>query len=61
MAWIPLNPGQTQNIWNGDSLTQIQHQGDRIDIVDHFDKGQDPVDVHIITTVDKNGKITYDW
>lgn len=53
----PLNPGQTFNIGSPDHLSQIQHKGDRIDIVDHMDKGKAPVDVHIITSINRDGSI----
>ena len=53
----PVNPGQTFNIGSSDHLSQIQHKGDRVDIVDHMDKGNDPVDVHIITSINKDGSI----
>ncbi|NCC70125.1 hypothetical protein EOM09_00905 [bacterium] len=52
-----LNPGQTFNIGSSDHLTQVQHKGDRVDIVDHMDHGNNPVDVHIITSIDKFGNI----
>lgn len=52
-----LNKGETMNLWNGDSLTQIQNKGEEIVIVDHFDKGDDPVPVHTVTTIDKEGNI----
>ncbi|MFH1461089.1 MAG: hypothetical protein ABIF84_01575 [Patescibacteria group bacterium] len=57
----PIGPGQTFNIGTPDHLTQIQHKGDRVDIVDHFDHGPDPVDLHIITKVRKDEKIDFDW
>ena len=57
----PLNPGQTMNIGTSDHLTQVQHKGGRVDIVDHFDKGKSPVDAHIVHTVDKAGNIKSNW
>lgn len=56
-----INPGQTLNIGRFDHLTQIQHRGNRVDIVDHFDKGPYPVDFHIIHHIDKKGKIDIDF
>lgn len=56
----PINPGQTFNIFKNDHLTQIQHKIDHVDIVDHFDKGDDPVDVHIIHRIDRFGNINID-
>jgi hypothetical protein len=57
----PLNPGQTMNIGSINHLTQIQHKGDRVDIVDHFDHGPTAVDAHIVTTIRPNGKIDIDY
>ncbi len=54
----PINPGQTFNIGSADHLTQIQHKGNQVEIVDHFDKGPLPVDYHIVTIVGPNGQIT---
>lgn len=56
----PLNPGQTQNIFRDDHLTQVQHKGDRVDVVDHFDKGQNPQDLHIIHRIGPDGSIETD-
>lgn len=53
----PLNPGQTMSIGTPDHLTQIQHKGNRVDVVDHFDHGKNPVDCHIVTTIGPDGKI----
>lgn len=52
----PLNPGQTFNIGNPSWLTQVQHKGDRVEIVDHADHGG--MSGHIVTTVGLDGKIT---
>ena len=56
-----ISPGQSINIGSSDHLTQIQHKGDRVDIVDHFDKGPDSLPVHIITTVEADGTISTDY
>ena len=56
----PVNPGQTFNIGSPDHLTQVQHKRDRVEIVDHLDHGPGPVDVHIVTRVDRNGNIDFD-
>ena len=56
----PVNPGQTFNIGSSDHLAQVQHKHDHVDIVDHFDHGPDPVDVHIIHHIDKTGNIDID-
>ena len=58
----PLNPGQTMNIYDSGHLTQIQHKNDHIDIVDHFDKGKDPIaDFHIIHRIGPDGNIKFDY
>ncbi len=57
----PVNPGQTMNIGSTDHLTQIQHKGDEVQIVDHFDHGPDPVDAHIVTKIGPKGNIDMDW
>jgi len=57
----PVNPGQTFNIGTPDHLTQVQHKFDRVDVVDHFDKGPNPVDAHIVTTIGKDGSISTDF
>lgn len=56
----PLNPGQTMNIFQNGHLTQIQHKFDKVQIVDHFDKGVLPVQAHLVTTIDSSGNITTD-
>jgi len=53
----PINPGQTIPIGSKDHLTQVQHKGTYVDIVDHFDKGPNPVKVHIVTRVNKDGTL----
>jgi len=53
----PINPGRTLNIGSPDHLTQIQHKGNRVDIVDHLDHGSDGVKAHIVNTVTPDGKI----
>jgi len=40
---------------------QIQHKVDCVEIVDHFDKGPNPVDAHIITTIGRDGSINTDF
>ena len=53
----PLNPGKTENIYSGEHLTQIQHKSTHIDIVDHHDKGSQPVPLHSITRIAPDGSI----
>lgn len=57
----PINPGQTFNIYKDDHLTQIQHKGTCVDVVDHFDKGKDPVDFHIVHRIGPDGSIKMDY
>jgi hypothetical protein len=47
---------KTVNIGTPDHLTQVQVKPDRVDIVDHFDKGPNPVPVHVVTTVGPDGQ-----
>lgn len=49
-------PGQQVNIGSSDWLTQVQHKGDRVDIVDHAD--HDGMPAHVVTSVDRDGNIT---
>lgn len=56
----PINPGQTYNVGSREHLIQTQHKYDRVEIVDHFDKGKYPVPVHIVTKIDRNGEIDTD-
>ena len=56
----PVNPGQTFSTGSVDHLTQVQHKRDRVEIVDHLDKGPSPVNVHVITRVDRSGNIDFD-
>jgi len=53
----PLNPGQTHNIGTPDHLTQIQHKGTHVDIVDHMDRGPNAVNAHIVTRIGPGGSI----
>jgi len=50
---------KTVNIGSKDHLTQVQVKSDppRVDIVDHFDKGPNPVPAHVVTTVGPDGQI----
>ena len=57
----PLNPGHTFNIGSPDNLIQIQHKFDHVDIVNHFDHGQNPLDLHLVTHIDSHGKIINDY
>lgn len=54
-----VNPGRTANFGSSEHLTQVQHKGTHVDIVDHFDKGSKPVDVHVVHRVNHNGKIDF--
>jgi hypothetical protein len=56
----PLNPGQTHNIFNDGHLSQTQHKGTHVDIVDHT-HGPGEKGPHVITTVDRNGGIDIDF
>jgi hypothetical protein len=51
------DPIRTTNIGSPDHLTQVQEFGDRVEIVDHFDHGLKPVDLHLIHTVGADGSI----
>ncbi len=57
MCVKPLNPGSTHNIGSAEHLTQVQHKGDHVDIVDHFDHGSKPVPAHVVTQVDGSGNV----
>lgn len=59
-SFEPLNPGSTFNIGSPNHLTQVQHKFNQVEIVDHFDKGPDPIDLHIVTTINKRGEIDTD-
>jgi hypothetical protein len=50
-----VSPGQTMNIGSADHLTQIQHKGDRVEIVDHFD--HDSIPFHLVTRVTRDGSV----
>lgn len=52
----PVNPGQTHNIADASRLVQVQHKQDRVEVVTHLDKGPKPFDVHVVSTIDRNGK-----
>lgn len=56
----PLNPGQTMNIYENDHLTQVQHKGNCVEVVDHFDHGPSPLDLHIVTRINGAGEIDVD-
>lgn len=57
----PLNPGQTLNLWQNGHLTQVQHNFDHVDVVDHFDRDlQLPVPCHIIHQIGPDGGIDMD-
>ena len=53
---MPLNPNDTMNIYDNNHLTQIQHKGDHIDIVDHHNE-IDKKYPHTITSIDRDGNI----
>ena len=57
----PINPGRTFNIGNPEHLIQIQHKNDHIDIVDHLDKGTRPAPLHIVTRVNRDETISYEY
>lgn len=62
----PLNPGHTFNIGSIEHLTQIQHKGNRVEIVDHVDQGPGreqapvPFPLHFVHRIGKDGKIEFD-
>ncbi|MGD0457445.1 MAG: hypothetical protein ABSC21_06830 [Terriglobia bacterium] len=51
--------GKTVNIGSPDHLTQVQVKSDppRVEIVDHFDKGRDPLPAHVVTIVGPDGQV----
>ena len=51
----PINPGRTFNIFTDGHLTQTQHKGDRVEVVDHFGHETIPVPGHIKTSIDRDG------
>ncbi len=53
-----INPGQTVNIGSLGHLTQVQHKGDHVDIVDHLHKGDNPVGGHVVHTVNSDGTVS---
>lgn len=55
----PLNPGQTMNIGSPGHLTQIQHKGTDVDIVDHCHHGS-PEEFHIVHKIGPDGSIKSD-
>ena len=56
----PVAPGEKVNFGSPDHLTQVQHKGTHVDIVEHLDKGPLAVDAHLVTKVDGFGNITSD-
>jgi len=54
-------PGQTINMGSSDWLTQVQHKGDHIDIVDHFHNSQTGLGVpgHEVMSVDRDGNLRF--
>jgi len=56
----PINPGQTFNTFSSGTLHQVQHKGDRVDIVDHV-YHKTPEETHIVHTITPDGKIDSDY
>lgn len=56
----PINPGQTFNIFQNGHLTQVQHHGYGVDVVDHFDHGPQPLPCHIVHHIGPNGDVDLD-
>jgi len=54
----PIGPGRTMNIGSPGWLTQVQHKGNRVEVVDHAD--HDGMPVHIVTRIGKDGRIRTD-
>jgi len=51
-----IGPGDTMDIFGDNHLTQVQHKGTRIDIVDHHKElGHDHP--HTVTSVDRDGNM----
>lgn len=54
-----VNPfGSPQNIGTPDWLTQVQHKGAQVDIVDHAD--HDGMPAHVIHTIGPDGSIGWE-
>ncbi len=51
-----ISEGQTINIGSCNHLTQVQHKGDSVDIVDHLDHNGIPA--HFITSVKSDGTLS---